>query len=297
MSSYRYILSFLLLNLFGLVQAQTLEDYVKEAAENNPGLKAKYAEFEAALQRVSQSNALPDPTLSFGYFIIPVETRVGPQQAKISLSQMFPWFGTLSAKGDVSSYLAEAKYQEFLDSRNALVYQVKAAWYPLYEVEQMLLLQKKNRDILLTYKDLATSSFKNGKGSMVDVIRVDIMIENSITEIKLLEDKTKPLSTHFNSLLNRADTTPIFVADTIPFERVAPDYRKDSLLLANPLLASLKLKQEAALAQEELARKQGLPNFGVGIDYILIGKRTDMDLPDNGKNALMPMVSIGRAHV
>merc|ERR1712000_551534 len=106
--------------------SQTLEEYFKIAAENNPGLLSQYKEFEAVLQKVPQVSTLPDPSLSFGYFISPVETRVGPQRARFSLTQMFPWFGTLKAQEDVATLMAEAKYQEFLDARNKLLYQVAA---------------------------------------------------------------------------------------------------------------------------------------------------------------------------
>merc|ERR1711974_383443 len=54
------------------------------------------------MQKVAQVNNLPDPTFSFGYFISPVETRVGPQRAKVGLTQMFPWFGTLKTAGKCS---------------------------------------------------------------------------------------------------------------------------------------------------------------------------------------------------
>lgn len=292
MSKYKHIICLVLLSISSFVHAQTLDDYLKEAAENNPGLKAKYAEFEAAMQRVAQANSLPDPTLSFGYFISPVETRVGPQRAKFGLSQMFPWFGTLAAKGEMATLMAEAKYQEFLNAKNELYYKVKAAWYPLYEVNNILLLQKENREILSTYKQLSTTSFKNGKGSMVDVIRVDIMLENTDTEIKLLEDKKKPLLTRFNNLLNRSDSLPVTMVDSLPVLEVAEHYRKDSLLTANPMLAAFDLKLKSAQAQERFARKQGLPKLGVGLDYVIVGERIDMSVPDNGKDVVMPMVSV-----
>ena len=75
-------------------KGQSLNDYYTIAAENNPELKAKYKEFEAAMQKIPQVSSLPDPNLSMGYFISPVETRLGPQNVRLSLSQMFPWFGT-----------------------------------------------------------------------------------------------------------------------------------------------------------------------------------------------------------
>ena len=71
-----FILSFMAMGL----SAQSLEDYWQLAAENNPALKAKFTQYLAALERVDQQGALPDPTVSFGVFISPVETRVGAQR-------------------------------------------------------------------------------------------------------------------------------------------------------------------------------------------------------------------------
>ncbi|MCB0506540.1 MAG: TolC family protein, partial [Cyclobacteriaceae bacterium] len=156
-----------------LANAQSLDEYFKIAAENNPGLQAKYKSFEAAMERVAQVSSLPDPNLSFGYFISPVETRVGPQRARFSLTQMFPWFGTLKAQEDVATLMAEAKYQEFLDVRNKLFYQVAAAYYPLFELKRLVEIENENISILTSYKDIASVKFQNGKGAMVDVLRVD----------------------------------------------------------------------------------------------------------------------------
>ena len=50
----------------------------------------------------------------------------------------------------------------------------------------------------------------------------------------------------------------------------------------------MKSAQEA----EELSKKQGLPKLGVGLDYVFVGDRTDMVVPDNGKNVIMPMISM-----
>ena len=289
----RYILIITVLLLSGLrINAQTLEESLKIASENNPLLKAKYAEFEAALQKVAQVNSLPDPTFSFGYFISPVETRLGPQQAKLGLTQMFPWFGTLKTAGNVQALQAEAKYQEFLNAKNELYMQVKSAWYPIYEVNQKIRLQEENRVILSSYKQLATTGFKNDKGSMVDVIRVDIMIENTDTEIKLLQDQLQPFNVQFNKLLNRPDSLVIQVEQDLTLIEIPLNYRKDSLLANHPLLQSLDLKMKSAQEAEELSKKQGLPKLGVGLDYVFIGDRTDMAVPDNGKNVIMPMISM-----
>jgi len=66
----------------------------------------------------------------------------------------------------------------------------------------------------------------------------------------------------------------------------------DSLLEDNPRLAEIDRKIESTKHAEEAARKSGLPGFGLGLDYVVVGERSDVDLPDNGKDAVMPMVSV-----
>jgi len=288
--------SILLLTLlacsFYALQAQTLEDYFKLAAENNPGLQAKYKAFEAALERIPQANSLPDPTFSFGYFISPVETRVGPQRARFSLTQMFPWFGTLKSKGDAAALLAEAKYQAFLDARNQLYYQVAASYYPLYELEQWISLEQENVEILESYKTISTKQFENGNGAMVDVLRVDIMLKDAATNLQILTEKKRPLIAAFNALLNRDETEEVIVQDSLTIKALLSDYRRDSLLADHPILNELDLKLKASEEMEQVAIKQGLPKFGVGLDYAIVGNRSGVELPDNGEDILMPMVSV-----
>ncbi|WP_020531096.1 TolC family protein [Flexithrix dorotheae] len=275
-----------------LTNAQSLDDYFKLASENNPGLQAKYKSFEAAIQKVTQVSSLPDPNLSFGYFVSPVETRVGPQRARFSLTQMFPWFGTLKAQDAAATLMAEAKYQEFLDSKSQLFFQVAAAYYPLEELMQLIKLEEENLQILETYKRIATTKFENGTGAMVDVLRVDLMINDSKTNLKILHAKWEPSRVAFNALLNRGPEEEVIIRDSVIFEPVSLNYRRDSLMENNPYLNKLDLQIQAYEAKVEVANRQALPKIGLGLDYVLVDKRSDMEIADNGKNVFMPMVSV-----
>jgi outer membrane protein TolC len=281
-----------LLKISSFSFSQTIDDYFTIAAENSPGLKVSYKAFEAAMEKVPQMGSLPDPNLSFGYFVSPVETRVGPQRARFSLTQMFPWFGTLKSQRDASALMAEAKYQLFLDARNKLYYQVSAAYYPLFELRQLELLEQDNIAVLESIKELANVKFKNGRTAMVDVLSVDIILKDATTNLSILHQKKRPLEVRFNNLLNRGEFESIEVADSLRLPILPADYRRDSLPAMNPLLEALDLNIRASQAGEQVAIKQGLPKFGVGLDYVVVGERTDMSLPDNGKDVLMPMVTV-----
>ncbi|MCA1758699.1 MAG: TolC family protein, partial [Bacteroidales bacterium] len=195
-------------------------------------------------------------------------------------------------QGDAAALMAEAKYQSFLDARNQLYYQVAAAYFPLYELKQWKQIEQKNIDILESYKTIANSKFKNGTAPMVDVLRVDIMLKDATTNLSILNQKEKPLRTTFNKLLNRNEDEAVAINDSLPAEAIPANFRKDSLLTNNPMLDALDLKIKASEAGELAAQKQGLPKVGVGLDYVVVGERTDMALGDNGKDVLMPMVSV-----
>lgn len=271
--------------------AQTLNDYLEVAAKNNPEVKAAYLEFEAALQRLPQVSTLPDPTLSMSALGQMIETRVGTQEARFSLMQTFPWFGTLKARKEVAALQAEAQFQVFLDKRSRLFWEVKSAYYSLYEVYKHLEHKQEEKEILESLKVFALSKFENGRAPMTDVIRVDILINQTQTDLAVLQTNLQPLKISFNRLLNRPDSLSIAVDDSIPL----PDLSillQEKNLDSHPLLEQYHKKVQASQAQEKVAQKNGLPMFGLGIDYSIISERTDADFSDNGQDAIMPVVSL-----
>lgn len=270
---------------------QNLDIYLENATQNNPKLKAKYVEFEAAMQQVEQVKFLDDPTFSFGYFISPVETRVGAQRMKFSLSQMFPWFGTLQARQDLASQMAESKYQEFLAEKLRLQRDVKNAYYPLIELKRHISLERENLKLLKTYKELVNIQYSNGKGTMVDVLRAEIKIEDAENNIVLLQEKWSPLKAKFNALLNLPSDTTIAL-DTFYSNKTPLLFIEDSIYIDNPALASFDAKIKATEGRIELAKKASMPKVGIGLDYVVVSKRGISTLVDDGKDIVMPMATL-----
>lgn len=280
-----------LLGTTTLAFGQTLDAHLQQAVVLNPGLQARYAEFEAALTRSAQVRGLPDPSLSIGYFISPVETRVGPQRVRFSLTQMFPWFGTLGAQARAADLQAEARYEVFLEARNEVFFKVRAAYYPLHELERTIVLEQADLAILQSHRELALARFEGGKGRMVDVLRTDLMINEERTDIEVLKERRKPLQVAFSNAVGYADLVQVDISDSLTLVDLVATYSADSLLLS-PRLAELDRRANAAMAQADAARKQGLPRFGLGLDHVVVDPRTDMDPVGNGRDAIMPMLSV-----
>lgn len=285
----RFILTYVMLfvNCALVIAQSNLERYQQVALENNPEVQAKYKLFEASMERTAQVNALPDPTLSVGYFISPVETRVGPQRARISLNQMFPWFGSLKAQGDAAAVEAQVFYQQFLETQLATELKVAKAYFPLLELESLKQVAEQNLEYLKVVKTIATSAYENGNVSLADVLRIDLNIKQVESRLKLINEKEAPLRSIFNNLLNVSDTFQVeydsLVAPNI--ETAEVDFE------GHPLIQELDYRQQAGEAKIKAIDKSSLPKFGVGLDYVFVDERTDMNVADNGQNAFMPMVS------
>jgi outer membrane protein TolC len=155
------ILFFILLGLKGISQGQTLDEYLRIAGENNPGLKADFNNYLAAIEKIPQVGSLPDPELTLGIFLRPMERFMGTQQADIQLMQMFPWFGMLRTRKDEAGKMALANYEMFQDSKNRLFLQVKNRWYEMYQLEEEIRIMEENLKILQTYERLALIRFQS----------------------------------------------------------------------------------------------------------------------------------------
>ncbi|MCB0587414.1 MAG: TolC family protein, partial [Phaeodactylibacter sp.] len=291
------IIAALALSLLGCWQAtnaQPLENLLAAADSANLELKALYQDYLAALEKGPQVSQLPEPEAGLGVFPLPVETRLGPQWVRLSATQMFPWKGTLKAREDVVLAMAKAQYEKIAASRLNLHYQVKQAYFQLYELDERRQILKKSIDIFRTLESIATTRVEAGKANLADVLRIQIRIRNLEEELNILENQKKNPLAVINRLLNRPEQSPVTIADTLPLAE--PPYERAALLNdiqeGHPMLRMYALQQEAAQRAIELNELEGKPSFGVGLDYIAVGKRSDANPANNGRDILSPRVGV-----
>ena len=289
----RNYLAFLLLILAAhTAMNQSLDDYLEVALQNNPDLKAAYFSFEAQLEKVEQVKFLTNPTLGFGYFISPIETRLGSQQTKISLSQIFPWFGTLSAKKAAASLIAAAQFEQFRSEQALLTFKVKTAYYNYLEALELLEIHRQNLSIMKSHKNMAKIAYSNGKSKNTEVLDANLMLDEITSNIQILDQRLDLLKRSFNRLLNRPDSLKITATTLAEPTDLNINKDPDSTLAHHPKMAALEQQMAAAIIDENVARKNGLPKIGVGIDYMVIQPLDGSMVKNNGKDALMPMVSL-----
>lgn len=250
-----------------------LDRYLEIAAENDPGLKSDFARYLAEVQKVPQVGTLPDPMVAFGYFAVPTETRVGPIRARLSLSQKFPWFGLLDAREDVAAERAKALFEQFWENKSKLFYEVRKTYFDLYYTVRSLETTRENLEILRTFQQLALIKLESGKVSAVDELRVEMDLADLETQLELLEDRKTELRVAFTQLLGVSDQTEIDLPERLPDTSIEEDpvglFAR--ILEGNHALQRIRHESRSWEHQTEVARKEGRPDFEIGLDYSLVG--------------------------
>lgn len=329
------------------VRAQTLEDYLLQAAENNPGLKAAYARYQAKAEQVNQAS-LPDPELQVGAFIRPMERFMGDQTADFKLMQMFPWFGMLSTQKEEAYHMGQAEYQLFLEEKNRLFFEVKSTWNKLLLLQGEQQLAQENLDYLLKYETLALMQYQAGnsialpgtsfrqakdtkEGSntssmsgmggattspmqesvssssamsplpmagsssgLTVILQIRLQIKELESSLEQLEANKEVLRYQFQQLLNRPIESDLVLPTA--WERAQLPLAKQDYLEkikeSNPMLGMYASEQMAFSQQAKMAKLEGKPMLGAGVNYMAFTSRIENGMPMGGEDMVMPMVTL-----
>jgi outer membrane protein TolC len=344
----------------------SLVSYLEMAAANNPLVIQKLKEYQASLRKIPQAGSLPDPELSTGIFLMPMELVGGRQYAELKLMQMFPWFGVLRNARDEMSLMANARYEEFRNTKLMILYEVQSTWYELYKVRKEIFVTEENIDILNSIEQIALARFRAAPGSVSQasglggsgsqgtkgttpgmsapgsqssmsgmgspagtaagtgsasgsgmsmtsgssgtmgtmggntgsglavLYRIQIEVAELKNKTNLLKNSEEALVARFNGYLDRQPKVPVFTigeaseaTPAIPLTMI-----QDSINARNPMLAMLDYEREAWEARERMAAGMGLPMTGLGISYAPIGRSAMSTSEMNGRDMIMPMISI-----
>jgi outer membrane protein TolC len=329
------------------IRAQTLEDYLLQAAENNPGLKAAYARYQATAEQVNQAS-LPNPELQAGAFIRPMERFMGNQTADFRLMQMFPWFGMLSTQKEEAYHMGQADYQLFLEEKNRLFFEVKSTWNSLLLLHGEQQLAQKNLEYLMKYETLAlmqyqvgnsivlpSNSFRQANTSsspantnqmsgmggstsptaqgaspsssgmtalpmagsssgLTAILQIRLQIKELESTLQQLAANKEVIQYQFQQLLNR----PMEANLVLPavWEKAQLTLAKQDYLArikeSNPMLAMYASEQMAFTQQAKMAKLEGKPMLGAGVNYMTFTSRLESGMPMGGQDMVMPMMTL-----
>ncbi len=245
----------------------TIDDYLHHAFARNPGLRAAFDRWQAALERIPQSRSLDDPTLSFEYFIEQMDNRY-----QVSLSQMFPAFGKLALREGRAAAEAEAAMHTFEAERLMLYDRVVKAFYEYDYLRRVIAVTEENAGLLNDLEAVVTSRYKADLAPFAALIKTQVEKDRLANDLASLRDARIARSAELAAILNLPVYDLLAWPDASPSGPAMVDLDVLDAMLAdlNPELKAAGATVDAARQQAKLARKRGLPDFMLGAGWMVM---------------------------
>ena len=265
--------------------------YLEQALDRNPAVRQSFARYRAALQRLPQVSALPDPVLGFTRFFRSPETRVGPQTTMLTLSQRFPWFGKLSDKEKIAAKEAAAFREQHEARKDEVIRQLKFAYYDLAYIDRAIRIAEQDQALLEHYETLAQARYAQGVGLQQAVIRLQAEITRVRNRLEHLRSQRVSAEASLNTLLDLPARSPVggIVLETRPGVEIHFDALTEIGRNHRPEVQAALLQIEKDEGRIHLARKNYWPDFTLGASFINVTGRSDASgllrpPSQNGKN-------------
>jgi len=287
----KYKILSLLLIFHVALNGQSVDELISQAKEYNPGLKALRLDYEAALQKADQVNDWPDPKVNLALGVLPIETRLGAQRFKIGVSQAIPWKGSLDAKSAAANAMAEVRSYADEAKEIDIEYAIRNAYATLQYLEAKKGIIRNRLEVLDALEELAKSAVRAGKGKLSNVLFTERKREILESNLALIVKKIEQPTVIINRWTGKALYTTIEVeqeTDVLLSKETAIEYARNG----HPQFRILENQKSASNAKLSLIQYDSKPKISVGLDYAYIDARSDVDIPGNGRDVLMPMGSI-----
>ncbi len=267
----------------------SLETYLSQALQGNDALLRAKAEFSRSSEKRRQAGTLPDPKLAVQYYLQPVETRTGPQNASIGISQSLPWFNKLSLQRSRSDYDVAIAGARLAVVELDVARQVKEVYieYGFLGCAQQTIAD--NLELLRYLEGVARSRYSVGNTTFFDVLKIQIEMARSQEKASALADLARPLMVRINSLLGTEAERARPIPDRLPQVILGSDEESiHALALSNfPLLQDGRQRIARARVARDLAEKDFYPDFNLSIKTIFTGAAEFGDPPDSGTDPVI----------
>ena len=270
-----------------------LASYVAFALEHSPEARASFEHWQASTLAIAKTRRLPAPSISFGAFIRRVETRVGAQRFKLSLSQTFPWPSKLTASADAAAARSLAARSRFRATMLLVRVRVASAYWRLWLIEQEHRLKSEHDTVLEALSAAVRGRLAANAATLADLNQIDLDIARHHDHRGAHHQASRKASAVLLAVLGVRNDGGKLTAVDQPLTSLpaAPDADLRKLARAHPQIETHgHLAQSAAqLAIAERAERR--PRFRVGLDYIETAEAEMDDVPGSGKDPVI--VSVG----
>lgn len=257
----------------------TLQTVLDQVGAGNPTLRAVRLRADAALERVPQAGALPDPMLGLGLMNRPLDD-FGPSEPMtmnaLQLTQRIPWPGKRGFARDQADRLARAERSGAEEIEASLVARAKAVYYRLAFVDRAIEIMETTRSLLEDFQEVTTARYAVGSGIQQDVLQAQVAVARMRADIRVMREDRLATAARLNSLMGKPADTPVGALELGAAEGEMPplEVLLERASERRPALREARERLLAAEAGVRGARRDFFPDLTVTLGY---GQRPRFD--------------------
>ncbi len=272
-----------------IVQGPSLSDLIEHAYLMNPSIEAAREAWKAVIERYRVATAYPDPQLMGTYFPEPIETRLGPQDWNINLTQTIPFPGKLSKAGELVEADARMALLDLNRTIRDTIVQIRESYHELLYIAEAKRVVAQNRDLVDHLRKVAETAYAQDRTTFVDVSKAQSQSAQLEYDALLLNELELTEKAQLNKLMNRPPEAVIGSLIEEPPRPVV--YKIDEIYgLAKKYQEEILMAEtqiQKAQAKVDLALYENLPEFRLGFFYAGIGQPdVPVPPPDAGRDAV-----------
>ena len=253
------------------VPGATVQGLLQWLEQDSAEIAAAQADTASAMKRAESAGALPDPSVRIEWMDIN-RTNVLPGQAgemRYNVLQPLPGWGKREAQKQVAVAKSVVVKEQQREVSAELRARVKMAFAQYYQVHQALQLNEELAKFTDTVAQLAKLRYENNLVTQQDWVKAQLEQSSLQSEHISLQTTYSQYQARINSLLNRAAYAPLLspaVLRSLPQTAVLnSDSLEQRLSQSSPQLAGLVAQTTVSTSNVELARKNLIPDFILGI--------------------------------
>lgn len=247
----------------------SLQELIGEALEKNPDIRASQSRVNASRYRIPQAESLPDPMFMFGYQNEGWERytygEMPDSQWMFSASQMFPFPGKRSLRGNMASRDSESLAASHASLRLNTVAKIKELYYELFLAYKSLDLIKDRTALFSQVEEAAIARYSSGMGPQQEVIMAQTEKYMLMEKEEMQRQKIQSLEAMLNSAVGRDVNTPMGKPVEIPATAYSEtlDETIATALANSPDIKARAKMIESSEAAVRMSKKEYYPDFTI----------------------------------
>lgn len=251
------------------VQTLTLDHCIEEALQNNPLILSSYQQYQAALARVNQAKAFPQPSIDWDSDLQPSLfdfRNTGEWYFGVSQSIEFP--GKRYLRGKIAAKESQELMREIELLELDISYQVKQGFYSLLLAEEKQRYAEENLALSRDFLNKAELKFETGDAAKVEVLRAQVEASRAATAVRQAANEVRLAKAYLNYLMARRKYAPVNITGQLKKGTVQLDLNelKERAFNFRPELRQVHLAKQRVELQKKQAYMNYLPDFDLGVN-------------------------------